>query len=126
MARVNDPGEEIREALIRETFELSREIGYTHFLAENVNRPDPALVRLGREERGAFLREWWDGARARMFEGYVEQVAGMSNEELASNREAYSKAVVAGRGTLRDLLFAPAQPEPPLPHDHPNERGRKR
>lgn len=84
-----------REELIQETFELSREIGYAHFLAENFDRPDPALVRLNPAEREAFLRQWWDAARERMYESYREQVAGLSNEELASNREAYKEAIVA-------------------------------
>ena len=57
---------ERREELIRQTFELSREIGYAHFLAENFDRPDPALVRLGPQEREAFLRDWWDAARERL------------------------------------------------------------
>jgi hypothetical protein len=87
---------ERREELIAETFELSREIGYAHFLAENFDRPDPALVRLGPEERKTFLREWWDAARERMYESYREQVAGLSNEELARNREAYQEAMAAG------------------------------
>ena len=80
---------ERREQLIQETFELSREIGYAHFLAENFDRPDPALVRLNPEERKAFLRQWWDGARERMYASYLEQVTGQSNEELARNLEAY-------------------------------------
>jgi len=84
-----------RQELIEDTFEASREIGYQHFLAENFNRPDPELVRLGPEEREAFLRKWWDGARERMYESYLEQVAGLSNEELARNREAYRQEVQA-------------------------------
>ena len=78
-----------REELIRETLELSREIGYAHFRAENFDRPDPALVRLNPQERETFLRQWWDAARERMYTSYLEQVAGLSNEELARNREAY-------------------------------------
>ncbi len=82
-----------RQELIQETFELSREIGYQHFLAENFDRPDPELVRLDPEKRQAFLREWWDGAKERMYESYREQVVGLSNEELARNREAYRQKV---------------------------------
>jgi hypothetical protein len=49
---------ERREKLIEETFELSWEIGYAHFLAENFHRPDPALARLNPPERETFLRQW--------------------------------------------------------------------
>lgn len=96
-----------REELIQETFELSREIGYAHFLAENFDRPDPELVRLNPEERRAFLRQWWDAARERMFESYREQVASLSNEELARNREAYKEAKIAGEAAsvpYQDML----------------------
>ncbi len=117
---------EIREELIKETFELSREIGYAHFLAEDFGRPDPTLVRLGREEREAFLRQWWDGARERVYESYLGQVAGMSNEELARSREAYNEAMVGVRGALRDQLFAPTQPEPQPSPEHSNERPHRR
>ncbi len=90
----------IREELIEQTFELSREIGFVRFLAENVHRSDPALLRLAPEEREAFLREWWDGARERMFESYREQVAGTSDEELRSTQQAYREAMatLAGSG----------------------------
>lgn len=101
MARTRDPRAETREALVRETFELSREIGYAHVLAEHFNRPDPALAWLGLKERDASLREWWDGARERMYESYVEQAPGMSNEELARSREAYREAAAAIHGTQR-------------------------
>lgn len=133
---------ERREELIQETFELSREIGYAHFRAENFNRPDPALVRLGSEARQTFLREWWDGARERMYQSYREQVAGLSYEELARNREAYKEAMAADGGTgssektpapssaerpggkddiidtLRDQLFSAATPQPQPEHTH--------
>ncbi len=79
----------LREELIRETFELSREIGYRHFLAENFDRPDPVLVKLNPEERTAFLRDWWDGARDRMYEGYRKQVAGYSVSDLLDMRADY-------------------------------------
>ncbi|HEY7328608.1 MAG TPA: DUF4313 domain-containing protein [Gemmataceae bacterium] len=97
-----------RQEMIQETFELSREIGYHHFLAENFDRPDPVLVRLGPEERKAFLRQWWDAARERMYESYCEQVAGLSNEELARNREAYRQEVQANQaeGVLHDTSEA--------------------
>jgi hypothetical protein len=117
-------GEPTREELIRETFELSREIGYAHFLAENVDRPDPALVRLGRTEREAFLRQWWDGAREKMRESYLEQTAGMSIEELERSKAACEEALPPLRAVLR--LFGREQPEQPPPPDHPNERRRKR
>jgi hypothetical protein len=87
---------ERREELIRETFELSREIGYAHFRAENFDRHDPALVRLNPQEREAFLRQWWDGARERMYESYREQVAGLSNEELDRNRAEYKVTLAIG------------------------------
>jgi hypothetical protein len=87
---------ERREELIRETFELSREIGYAHFRAENFDRPDSALVRLNPQEREAFLRQWWDGARERMYESYREQVAGLSNEELDRNRAEYKVTLAIG------------------------------
>jgi hypothetical protein len=110
---------EAREKPTRETFELSREVGYAHFLAENFHRPDPALVRLGPEERKEFLREWWDGARERMYESYREQVAGMSNDVLARNREAYKEFLAAAggrqegtRGTPRAPLEAEPRPSP--------------
>jgi hypothetical protein len=140
-----------RAELIQETFELSREIGYAHFRAEHFDRPDPALVRLGPEEREAFLREWWDGARQRMYESYREQVASLNNEQLARSREAYKlardreayKGPMADGGrvdtsektscgedaitaTLRDQLFTPAQPEPQPQPEHPHERPHKR
>jgi len=82
-----------REELIQETFELSRQIGFAHFLAENFDRPDPALVRLNPEERKAFLRQWWDGASERMYASYLEQVAGMSDEVLARNKETYQEVL---------------------------------
>lgn len=96
-----------REELIRETFELSQEIGYAHFLAENFDRPDPALVQLNPEERKAFLRQWWDAARDRMYASYREQVAGLSNEELARNRETYQEAMIVGEAAsvaYQDML----------------------
>lgn len=78
-----------RETLILETFELSREVGFQHFLKENFNRPDPVLMKLAPEERKAFLRDWWDGARDRMYEGYLQQVSAYGVNELLSMREAY-------------------------------------
>ena len=103
---------ERREALIEETFELSREIGYRHFRAENLDRLDPVLVRLNPPEREAFLRQWWDAARERMYASYREQVAGLTNEELARNAEAYRKKVQAGTQTkdgYEDLLREASQ-----------------
>jgi hypothetical protein len=85
-----------REELIQETFKLSQEIGYAHFRAENFDRPDPARVRLNPQERETFLRQWWGAARERMYASYLEQVAGLSNEDLARNREAYQMALIAG------------------------------
>lgn len=137
-----------REELIRETFELSREIGYAHFRAENFDRPDPVLVRLSPEQRETFLREWWDAARERMYASYLEQIAGMSNEELARNRETYKLAMATGkmagtsektpdraagensgrkddiRAPLSDQLFAPAPPTPTPEPAHTNDRTR--
>lgn len=110
-----------REELIQETFELSQEIGYAHFLAENFDRPDPSLVRLNPEERETFLRQWWDGARERMYASYLEQVAGLSNEELARNREAYKGAMTVGEAAsvaYQDILRDAASREggPPDPN----------
>ena len=106
-----------REEMIRETFELSREIGYAQFRAENFDRPDPALVRLNPEERETFLRQWWNAARERMYASYLEQVAGLSDEELARNREAYKEAMIAGGAAnvaYQDMLreAASALPKP--------------
>src|SRR5262245_1286956 len=84
-----------RDGLIREMFEMSREIGYAHFLKENFDRPDPVLVRLNAEERKAFLREWWDAARDRMYESYRELTAGWSDRDLAMQREALKEAVAS-------------------------------
>lgn len=78
-----------RDALIRETFELSREIGYHRFLAENFHRADPVLTALNPEERKAFLRRWWDAARDRMYEGFREQVAGCRVSDLLDMRADY-------------------------------------
>jgi hypothetical protein len=143
---------ERREELIQETFDLSRKIGYAHFRAENFDRPDPALVRLSPPEREAFLQEWWDAARERMYASYLEQVAGLSNEALARNREAYQEAMAAGSSTgnsektpdrpagenpsqsidacdtLCDKLFGPArfdtrQAEPPSQPEKDENRG---
>jgi hypothetical protein len=79
-----------RETLILETFELSREIGYRHFLAENLHRPDPVLSQLNIEEREAFLRTYWDGHRDRMFAGYQEKVSEYSVNALLDTRDYYS------------------------------------
>lgn len=98
---------ERREELIQETFKLSQKIGYAHFRAENFDRPDPALVRLNPQERETFLRQWWETARERMYASNLEQVAGLSNEELARNREAYKGAVIAGEAAsvaYQDML----------------------
>ena len=78
-----------REKLILETFELSQNIGFRHFLAQNFNRDDPALTRLNLEERTAFLREWWDAARDRMYQEYRDQVAGLSFFDLLGRRQDY-------------------------------------
>jgi hypothetical protein len=78
-----------REELVRENFELSREIGYQNFLATNVNRDDPVLVKLNPEERITFLRNWWDAARERMFDDFKEMVANMNMSDLLSQRESY-------------------------------------
>jgi hypothetical protein len=82
-----------RDQLVRETFEMSREIGYRNFLDENFNRPDPALIRLNPDERRAFLREWWDAARDRMFESYRAQVSGYGVDELIEMRKGYITAI---------------------------------
>ena len=79
-----------RETLILETFELSREIGYRHFLAENLHRPDPVLSQLNIEEREAFWRTYWDGQRDRMFVGYQEKVSEYSVNALLDTRDYYS------------------------------------
>jgi hypothetical protein len=81
--------DESRKKLILEAFELSREIGYQKFLADNFDRPDPALLKLNPGERTAFLREWWDGARDRMYEDYRELVAGLSLSRLLELRQDY-------------------------------------
>jgi len=78
-----------REKLVLEAFELSREIGYQRFLAENFHRADPVLTALKPEERKAFLRNWWDAARDRMYEGYRELVAGYGVSQLLDMRDAY-------------------------------------
>ena len=96
-----------REELIQETFKLSQEIGYAHFRAENFDRPDPALILLNPQERETFLRQWWDAARERMYASYLEQVAGLSNEELARNRETYQMTSIgsdAASVTFQDML----------------------
>jgi hypothetical protein len=79
-----------RETLILETFELSREIGYRHFLAENLHRPDPVLSQLNIEEREAFWQKYWDGQRDRMFSGFQQKVSGYSESELLGTRDYYS------------------------------------
>ncbi len=107
-----DLREQKREELIQETFELSRQVGYAHFRAENFDRPDPALVRLGPEEREAFLRQWWDAARDRTYTSYREQVAGLSNEELASNRDVYKVTLAVGELVGFDKPPAPAGETP--------------
>jgi len=76
-----------------------------------------------------------------MYESYRDQVAGMSNEELARRKEAYKESVAGGGAgssgktpsgneaatdTLRDQLFAPTQPEPLPRPEHPHERRHKR
>lgn len=118
---------ERREELVRETFELSREIGYARFLAENFHRPDPALTRLNPPEREAFLRQWWDTARERMYASYREQVAEQSNEELARNKEAYLAEDMASRlNTLRHNLTGhdPNRPDAPGPNEKDKSRDR--
>jgi hypothetical protein len=118
-----------REQLIQETFELSRQIGYPHFRAENFDRAAPTLVRLNPPEREAFLRQWWDAARGRMYESYLEQVAGMSNELLEVNRKAYKQALVTHIGDSRiEKLFSntPPQPGRQTPPDHTHTRQHKR
>jgi hypothetical protein len=101
-----------REELIGETFELSRQVGYSHFRAENFDRPDPALVRLGPEKREALLRQWWDASRDRMYASYREQVAGLSNEELASNRDQYKMELAVRELVGFDKRHAPARETP--------------
>jgi hypothetical protein len=71
-----------RDELIRETFELSHELGFQHFLVKNVNRDDPVLAKMNPEERTAFLRKWWDATRDQMYQEYREQVAGRSDWDL--------------------------------------------
>jgi hypothetical protein len=85
----SQPPNRTREQLVLETFELSREIGYQHFLAKNFNRDDPALTRLNPEVRTAFLRNWWDAARDQMYQEYRQQVAGLGVRELLDWREGY-------------------------------------
>jgi hypothetical protein len=41
------------------------------------------------EERKTFLRNWWDAARDRMYEGFREQVAGCSVSDLLDMRADY-------------------------------------
>jgi hypothetical protein len=138
---------ERRDGLIQETFELSRKIGFAHFLAENFNRPDPVLVRLGPEEREVFLRDWWDAARERLFESYREQVAGMTDEDLARSNEAYQNVIAAANradspkqtpdrpaggkpgqdadtaSRLRDELFGESAPHPQAGMDSRSGQG---
>ena len=101
---------EDRETLIRETFELSHEIGYGNFLAENFGRADPTLLRLGPKERIAFLRQWWDAASDRMHESYLGQVAGMSNEDLARNRQAYKEIIATADSTNHSMKTSAQSP----------------
>jgi hypothetical protein len=113
---------ETREKLIRESFELSREVGYAQFLAENFDRPDPALQRLGPEERKAFLRQWRAGARDRMYESYLERVATMSNDDLERNKKVY-KAVMDAAITASTSTKIPAPPPPESPNQKAGIRG---
>jgi hypothetical protein len=118
---------ERREKLIEETFELSREIGYAHFLAENFHRPDPALTRLNPPEREAFLRQWWDAARQAMYTSYREQVAEISNEELARNKEAYLAEDTDRRlSTLRSNLTGDDPNRRNVPEQNEKNRSRDR
>jgi len=123
-----------RETLIRATFELSREIGFRHFLAENFHRADPVLTALRPDQRTAFLRDWWDAARERMFESYREQVAGYGVKDLLAMREAYLDALgllpgsrdkaASEREGFQQILKGTA-PKEEKPQEQSKENGRE-
>src|SRR5260370_18166683 len=58
-------------------------------LKDNFNRADPVLMQLKPEQRKAFLRDWWDAAPYRMYEGYVQQVSTCGVTELLDLRDGY-------------------------------------
>jgi hypothetical protein len=129
-----------KEKLILENFELSREIGFQHFLAKEFSRDDPVLTKLNSEERKAFLRDWWDAARDRMWEGFKQQVAGMSVSDLLTQREGYVEVLdsigimqwqrektAKANSTLEQIFTAAAGKDSPTPEpERKQDKGRER
>ena len=129
-----------KEKLILENFELSREIGFQHFLAKEFNRDDPVLTKLNPEERKAFLRDWWEAARDRMLEGFRQQVAGMSVSDLLTQREGYIEMLDSigilqwqrekaekAHNTLEQMFSAAGGKDSPAPEpERKQDKGRER
>jgi hypothetical protein len=90
-----------REALLRETHQLNRELGYAGFRAQYFNDPDAIEEWPDPATRERELRAFWDGKAEQAYPSYREQFADVSTDDLATLRDHL-------RATLSESSLDPA------------------
>jgi hypothetical protein len=90
-----------REALLRETHRLNRELGYAGFRQEYFNDPDAIEEWPDPATRERELRAFWDSKAEQAYPSYREQFADVRTDDLAEMRDHL-------RATLSDSSLDPA------------------
>jgi hypothetical protein len=90
-----------REALLRETHRLNRELGYPGFRLEYFNDPDIIEEWPDPATRERELRAFWDSKAEQAYPSYREQFADVRTDDLADFRDHL-------RATLSDSSLDPA------------------
>jgi hypothetical protein len=119
-----------REALLRETHQLNRELGYAGFRSQYFNDPDAIEEWPDPATRERELRAFWDGRAEQAYPSYREQFADVSTDDLADMRDHlratladgsldpadyYNRASEAGRRVRSREDAAALESEPALP-----------
>jgi hypothetical protein len=90
-----------REALLRETHQLNRELGYPGFRLEYFNDPDAIKEWPDPATRERELRAFWDGKAEEAFPSYRDTFADVRTDDLADMRDHL-------RATLSESSVDPA------------------
>jgi hypothetical protein len=78
-----------REKLLRETFELERDFNYWAFRHHHWDHPEVVATCPDPQQREAVLRGFWNQDAEKRFPEYRAAVAGLSLEELETEKEQW-------------------------------------
>lgn len=102
-----------RERLVREAFELERDFHYWQFRQHHWDNAEVVATCPDPEEREEMLRGFWNQDAEKRFPEYRAAVAGLSREELESEKEQWlDRLSLLSEREYREILAEAAGREP--------------